>query len=190
MPTRIYILRHAEAQSNVDRDFTGDAALTEKGVGQAQLVAARFKGKKIDGLYASKILRSRQTAEAIAAIAEAGTPGSQPIILDFIKERKVSCASPDQWTNVESFNDLMLRLFETKCFLENLPDGRFVIVSHAIFMRALSGYLIFGDRLTEDMLMAMNKTLLCDHTGVSKLSHNKEKGRWHIESWNDLSHLA
>ncbi|MDB5259004.1 MAG: histidine phosphatase family protein [Candidatus Taylorbacteria bacterium] len=185
MITRIYFIRHAEARSNVDRDFTGDAALTENGILQAELTAGCFKHKKIDGLYTSKILRARQTADAISKVAAV-----EPVIIEFIKERKVSYASPDQWANIESFDDLMLRLAETKRFLENLPDGRFVFVSHAIFMRALAAYLMFGEQITEDMLTAMNKTLLVDHTGVSKLSHSKENGRWHIESWNDLGHLS
>ncbi|MBC8159657.1 MAG: histidine phosphatase family protein [Roseiflexaceae bacterium] len=71
MPTNLYIIRHGEAFSNVDGTLggeRGDKGLTERGFAQAHALAAHLEHKPIGAevLYASTLLRARQTAEAIA----------------------------------------------------------------------------------------------------------------------------
>ncbi|WP_454849637.1 SixA phosphatase family protein [Rhizobium binxianense] len=66
-PTRIYLLRHAEAAwaEPGQRDF--DRPLNEKGYGDAEIVADRAadKGYRPDLLLSSTALRCRDTAEAV-----------------------------------------------------------------------------------------------------------------------------
>ena len=67
MNTRIYLVRHAEAQGNVNRTFQGhsDCPVTERGMRQLDCLAERFRTVRFDALYSSPLLRARQTAEAV-----------------------------------------------------------------------------------------------------------------------------
>ena len=68
--TTIYLVRHGEVAGNSGavRTFAGarDLELTPRGILQAQAVAHRFKGEKIDAVYASTLQRAWKTADGIA----------------------------------------------------------------------------------------------------------------------------
>ena len=71
MTTHLYLIRHGEAFSNVERTMggmQGDRGLTERGFAQARALAARLATGEIpaDVLYASTLPRARQTAELAA----------------------------------------------------------------------------------------------------------------------------
>ncbi len=65
-----FAVRHGEAENNVlnivsnEPDFPHH--LTEKGIEQAHLIAEKLKSKKIDALYSSPFVRTKETAEIIA----------------------------------------------------------------------------------------------------------------------------
>lgn len=64
---KLYIARHGETQWNVDNKISGrtDIPLTQRGLQQAQLLAEHAKGKGIEVIIASPLLRARQTAQAV-----------------------------------------------------------------------------------------------------------------------------
>lgn len=65
--TRVYLVRHCEAQGNLDRIFHGitDTDVTEQGKKQLEALAVRFKNIPIDVVYASPLKRTVATAKAI-----------------------------------------------------------------------------------------------------------------------------
>ena len=65
--TRIYLIRHAEAEGNIYRRLHGqyNARLTPNGLRQVGALEARFRDVPIDAVYTSDLCRTRQTAEAI-----------------------------------------------------------------------------------------------------------------------------
>ena len=67
MVTRLYLIRHAEAEGNVVPFFQGgmDTALTEKGRKQLIYLAERFRHVPLDAVYYSPFQRAKQTAEAV-----------------------------------------------------------------------------------------------------------------------------
>jgi broad specificity phosphatase PhoE len=69
--TTIFLIRHGEVAGNSGevRTFAGarDLELTPRGISQAQSVAARLQGEKIDAVYASTLQRAWRTADGIAA---------------------------------------------------------------------------------------------------------------------------
>jgi probable phosphoglycerate mutase len=79
-PTMIYFVRHGETILTPFRKFSGvgplDPELTEEGLEQAATVAQEIAKIKPDVLIASPLQRTRQTAEAIAAMT------GLPIIFD------------------------------------------------------------------------------------------------------------
>lgn len=66
--TRLILLRHAEAEGNINRRFHGhfNSNLTENGKMQAQKVAERLSNEKIDVIYSSDLTRALETAETVA----------------------------------------------------------------------------------------------------------------------------
>lgn len=69
MVTKLIIVRHCETKGNSAMIFQGhtDTPLSEKGIFQLGLVAARLSGEKIDKIYTSPQPRAKKTAEAINA---------------------------------------------------------------------------------------------------------------------------
>ena len=67
---KIYVARHGQTQWNLENRVCGrtDQPLTEVGLRQAQLLAERTKGLKIDAIISSPMLRARQTAAPTAAL--------------------------------------------------------------------------------------------------------------------------
>lgn len=65
----IYLVRHGQAQSNIDKIMAGvtDAPLTEEGAKQAEIRKQEFESIKFDGVFSSDLVRAKRTAEIIAA---------------------------------------------------------------------------------------------------------------------------
>ena len=66
----LFLARHGESVSNYKNIFIGrseDPELTEKGICQARSLAESLKGKNIDAIYSSTLLRAQQTAQIIGS---------------------------------------------------------------------------------------------------------------------------
>jgi broad specificity phosphatase PhoE len=79
MALDIYLVRHGETQSNLDRVFQGhlDTALTERGHEQARSVAHWLADTTFDTIYTSDLARAADTARSIAAVQ-----GHDALVLD------------------------------------------------------------------------------------------------------------
>lgn len=67
--TRIYLIRHAEAEGNLYRRVHGwyDSLVTDNGYRQISALRGRFDNIPIDAVYSSDLFRTMTTAEAIYA---------------------------------------------------------------------------------------------------------------------------
>lgn len=67
MSTKVYLIRHGEAEGNLYRWALGvtEGRLTAQGVRQANAAAERFSSVSIDRAYTSPMLRTRQTGEIV-----------------------------------------------------------------------------------------------------------------------------
>ena len=65
--TRIYFVRHAEAEGNVKEFFQGriDCDISEKGAVQLEYLAKRFETIDYDAIYSSPLKRAMSTARAV-----------------------------------------------------------------------------------------------------------------------------
>ncbi len=70
METKIILVRHAQAEGNINRFFHGwtDSPLTDLGHKQAELAAKKLESTEIDCIYSSPLKRAVQTAEHIASV--------------------------------------------------------------------------------------------------------------------------
>lgn len=64
---KLYVVRHGEVQSNVEKIISGwnDEELTQKGIEQANEMRSKLKSIPFDEIYSSPIIRAKQTAEII-----------------------------------------------------------------------------------------------------------------------------
>jgi probable phosphoglycerate mutase len=81
---KLIAVRHGETEWNLERRDMGqlDSPLTERGVRQAEALAARLGSMPIDALYTSDLGRAVQTARIIAA-----TTGLEPVPDARLRER-------------------------------------------------------------------------------------------------------
>jgi probable phosphoglycerate mutase len=68
--TRIYLVRHAEAEGNLYRRAHGqyNGLLTKNGLAQAERLGDWFSRRPVDAVYASDLYRAVRTAEAVASV--------------------------------------------------------------------------------------------------------------------------
>lgn len=66
--TRIFLIRHAEAEGNLCRFMNGqtNSAITANGLAQIRALEQRFASETIDVVYASDLIRTMTTARAVA----------------------------------------------------------------------------------------------------------------------------
>ena len=65
---QIYVVRHGEVPSNVNKVISGcnDEELTDNGISQALKIKEQLKDVKFDAVFCSPVLRAKQTANVIA----------------------------------------------------------------------------------------------------------------------------
>ncbi len=175
MRTTIYLVRHAEAQSNISPAFIGEDNLTDLGLNQSMATADRFKNISIDKIYASDVLRAQLTAQEIAKVT-----GASVETKEYLKEGKAT----------EDFISLEGRLAQAKELLEHSEDKHIIIVSHAVFLKSLASILLLDNVLTDELLAKMTDVFVVENASVSKFVFNKEKKKWRMMSWNDQVHLV
>ncbi len=148
----LYVVRHGQTDWNVEKKMQGsaDIPLNEKGIEQAYETKNNLKGKKIDIIISSPLIRARQTADII------NEDLNLPIIYDkYLKERnygefegvnKLSFDYNSFWSyeknikyeKAENIQDFFNRINE---FVEDLKsnynDESILIVCHAGVMKAL-----------------------------------------------------
>jgi len=67
---KIYLIRHGETTGDIDDRFGGDYDdhLTQRGKSQAQELAEKLKGKRIEIIFVSPRIRAKETAEEVRKI--------------------------------------------------------------------------------------------------------------------------
>ena len=156
--TRIFIIRHAEAEGNLFRRVQGwhDGKITPRGMRQIAALAGRFKDERIDALYSSDLSRTVTTATAITKyhdIALNIEPQLREVCMgewenmtwgDVEKRSPEQLANfssdPDNWhvEGSESFQHLGDRMLEAVLRLGRKHDGQtIVLVSHGMAIRSL-----------------------------------------------------
>lgn len=106
--TKIYLIRHAEAEGNIFRRAHGHANgfIIGRGFDQIEQLKARFIGESIDAVYSSDLTRAQTTA---AAIAE---PHGLPIVTsEELREINMGVWEDFSWGDMEYSDPEMGRKF-------------------------------------------------------------------------------
>lgn len=199
--TKIYLIRHAEAEGNVFRRLQGqyDSFVTPNGRRQIAALAKRFESIEVDAVYASDLTRTRCTAGAIYRAKNlplktdrrfremaVGVWENQPFgWLDHCDpERNYAFShSPQTWhvEGSERFLEYTDRFLQALGEVAEAHNGQtVVIVSHGMVLRGILQRLFYpNDR---------NAVAHCENTAVTHLTY--ENGQYHLEFLNDASHIT
>lgn len=163
---KYFVMRHGEADHNVknicssDRDFPHH--LTKKGEEQAIEAGKKLKNKKIDAIYCSPFIRTRETAKLIAKeigfdenkiifddrIVEFGFGdfNSKPYI-DFLKYDETNIKNyADRFPNGESYQDSKNRIGDFMYDIDSKhKEENILVVTHGIFHEVLPAILEGAD---------------------------------------------
>ncbi len=201
--TRIYLIRHAEAEGNLYRRVQGqyNSLVTDRGLLQIKALEERFRDVEVDAVYASDLFRTQKTASAVYLshhLPLRTDPGLREVAMGEWEDKPWGQvgredrqqliyfnANDPRWhiPGGETFPILRERLVTTLEKIARAHDGQTVAVaSHGMAIRnALAG--ILGLPVEEG-----NQVAHCDNTGVSLLEF--EDGKWTAVYLNDNSHLT
>ena len=197
--TKLYLIRHAEAEGNIYRRMHGqyDALITQNGLAQIRALEQRFAAERIDAVYASDLYRTRRTAQAICApkgLVLHREPRFREVSVGVWEDRPFGelergcpealaafSRDPERWyiPGAETYEQYSARFTQAlREIAEAHPDESVAIFTHGC---VLSGGLhrLFG--LPHDGSRA-------DNTAVSLLEY--ENGRFTPVYFFDNSHLS
>ena len=201
--TRLYLIRHAEAQGNIARVFHGqfDSDITPNGQKQLSLLSKRFETIDYDAVYSSDLKRAHKTAQAVV--------GQRA--MDIALEKDLREINGGDWENLpfEKIATEYTELFEivtnTPHLLE-LPNGESAIglqtrIKNKIFDlvkknpkkaicvtshgMAIKSFLCYAHGMD---LANMRQVKWCDNTAVSAMDFS-DIGDITFVWENDNSHL-
>jgi phosphoserine phosphatase len=206
---KVYFVRHGESVGNASAVHqTTDMPLSKMGREQAEKIAKRLKDIKIDLIFASPVVRARQTAEIISKslgipveerseLAEAKGPseirGKSTKDPEAIKVKKLIWENflKGNWrySDEETFDDLNAR---SQAFLDHIlthhKDRNLLCVSHATLIKFIVCKMAFGDELTPRIFHIFFHHFLTSNTGLTVCEYEDKSGWW-VRHFNDASHL-
>jgi probable phosphoglycerate mutase len=196
--SELLLVRHAEADiSALSRTPPQTPPLTEKGRGQAQLLAMKLAPERIDALYTSPADAALETA-TILGTARRSTPiqvsdlddigfdvrlipGSLPrtLLIHAIKRRLI--ANP-RWDSLPAFDQsrrFRHRVIQAiEAIVSSHPGQRVVIVTHSSVINVYASMVLGIER---DMFF------LPEHTSVSRIRIMDDL--YAVQNLNDISHI-
>lgn len=201
---RIYLIRHGETQWNKEGIFRGlsDVPLNESGKAHARALGRYFSHIPLQAIYASRLSRAMDTAQAIAngqkrahsVFAEEGFVDIHRGTWEGLKHRQAERRYPKlyrQWFKTpqavkfpggNSLNDVQRA---ARAALDRIHHqrrkGDVAIVSHHIVIRALLCSLL-------DLKLSHFRRFEVFPGSISEMRY--EYGHWVLYGLNDISHLG
>ena len=200
--TKLYIIRHAEAEGNLYRRVQGhyDSLVTDMGREQIAALWARFSDIHIDAVYSSDLNRAMTTARGLSmsrGLAVKTTPRLREVYMGHWEdvtwaqlEREEPeqlyyfSRDPSRWDigSNEKFDEQKNRIVSAVLDIAALhPDETIAIVSHGNVIRSLLTHAL--DLPPE----RFEESAHSDNTGVSLLEVEGDEMR--VVFMNDNSHL-
>ena len=200
--TKIYLVRHAEAEGNLYRIAQGqdNSNLTDRGWRQVKAVERRFADIHIDAIYASDLYRTCATASAIykpKGLHLNRRKDLREICVGSWEQRTWGDIAREDGTQLENFNihperwyvegaetpqQVLERMLSAVTDIAEANDGKTVaVVSHGYAIRLLLA------KVQGLALADLAQTPVGDNTAVSLLEY--ENGRMRVVFRDDNSHL-
>lgn len=201
--TKIYLIRHAEAEGNLYRRSQGqyNANVTALGRRQIAVLAERFRDEKLDALYSSDLYRTRSTAAAILKYHPDLDLRLEPrlreidvgvwedrawgdLAQEWPEQMHYFTHDPARWDvpGGEPYETVQARMLDVlRSIGQAHPGGNVAAVTHGLSIRAVVCYLrgIPSEQV--------DSTPYGDNTSVTLVTVTD--GKLALEWYNDASHL-
>ncbi len=198
-----YLVRHAEAQGNIEEFFQGhiNTDVSEKGAKQLEMLAERFRDISFDAIYSSPLLRAKKTAEAVNKYHGLPITEDERLIeinggvWEGVKWTEIGERFPesyDKWRNKmwefqaengESMAEVYERMKNAVTDIASKNEGKtIVIVSHGCALRNFLSYAEFND------ITKLADVGWSDNTAVSEIKFDSDL-KPTIVYKNDSGHL-
>lgn len=204
----VYVVRHGQTDGNIVEAVQGsDDMLSGEGRLQAERIAERAKDIDFDAILASDYIRAVDTARAIEKttgkeisfsphLREVSHPSS---LLGVVRgDQRFQAYHHEQMANItnpewkhsdeENFFDIRERARRAEEEILAHPANVLLVVSHAQFIKCLTGQFIFGDDFTPEVYRRMRTALFFANTGLSLFKY--KDGKWLVVTLNDHAHLG
>ena len=199
--TKLYIIRHAEAEGNLYRRAHGwyDSRLTKAGIEQVKRLAGRMESEIIDVLYSSDVRRTVLTAGAVSYACNIDIKQT-----DTLRERSMGNWEDMPWSECmrlnplaaygfgreidshppegESLLDLYERVSSALMGILERHEGKSVcVVSHATAIGAMLAFILYGD--------------ICEYRNMKEVGNASvslveyENGKFVPVYINDITHI-
>lgn len=204
---KIFLVRHAESELNAKNTHQyPHTKLSKTGLKQAESVAKRFSGIKIDVIMASRYRRAMQTAQIIrgslkkkiiytsllneikySTDIEGHKIGSR--LSEKISEEALKHINDPNWhySDEENFFDFKRRVGAFMRYLKKKNKENIIIVTHGHFIRMLLALTLFGDDMSMDEFYKFFRFIRLNNTGITECEFTE--GRWRLLRLNDHAHL-
>jgi probable phosphoglycerate mutase len=201
MTTRIILIRHGETDWNAEGRIQGHLPipLNERGLAQAEAVAARLSAVPFSALYSSDLLRARQTAEAIGRGSGQGVRGERRL-----REWDLGILAGLMRTVAEELHPEAFGIFRNRIVDDPVPGGESI---RARFERVISAVQDIAASHTGETVVAVShggplgdcyrravgapleSKMKIDlfNAGINVLRVEGED--WHLDSWGAVDHL-
>lgn len=200
--TRIWLIRHAEAEGNLFRRIHGvyDAPLTELGRRQLERLRERFAAVPLDAVYASDLSRAVETAGALAGpkgLTVRPLPALREVNMGAWEDRTWGWAArfdpaqyraqnrdPERFTvpGCERYDAALRRILgAVRAMAAAHPGGDVAAVTHGSILRILLAHLL---GYAADDIWSLPHG---DNTAVAELA--VEEGGIAVLRYNDNAHL-
>jgi len=202
--TTLYFVRHTESLSNSEGKISGitDRGVSENGYVQLERLAQRFRDIPLDRVFASPLIRTRATADAVNryhGLDIAVEPRLIEINIgdweesDWWRIKKAGGELFERWQlypdlfeaeNGDKMSEFYTRAAKAVCDIAAGNDGRAAaIVTHGCFLRNVFSFMKHRD------ILALRTQKRFYNTSVSKVLYEPSDGSFTVEYENDVSHL-
>lgn len=206
---RVYVVRHGQTVGNKDNTFQfPDTELSEAGHRGAAALAKRCATLPIEVIYASPMMRAKQTAQYVAdelnlpvQILQSAGERSMPFALRGVKkDSPEGVLFLDSYDNLyrqtqdlpEGFENVYMvleRIKQVTQEIETSTASEILLVSHAAFLHQFIGYLLL-DKQEDVNLNITVANSITDLSNVGITEFRVAEGRWKLHMLNDKAHFA
>ena len=204
MKTKLFIVRHAETEGNVQKRLTGrhDYNITQAGKETIQKLTEKFKYINVDSIYSSPAERAIDTVQDIANFKNC-----RIIINENLAEMFFGIYDGLKWEDVDKINPIIREIQMQTNEIKNIPnqesmkhvaDRMYKCISNICIKNPEKSVLIashgvaieaFLRKITGDKFAIKRDEYRQFNTNINELEYDFDSNSFKILTLNDIKHL-